>query len=64
MANAMRNRRGRRTARLGDVIAAVFDEAARFGATPGEVSRLAVRALEDLVRRAPRLVPARDGARA
>jgi hypothetical protein len=45
----------RKTARLGDLIAATFDEAARYSADPKEVARLATRAVTDLMRRAQRL---------
>lgn len=43
-----------RTATLGDLIAAVFDEAARFSVDPMEVSRLATQAVWRLLRRAGR----------
>ena len=38
----------RRTATLGELIAAAFDEAARYSQDPKEVSRLAVRAVRHL----------------
>jgi len=41
----------RRTAQLGDVVAAAFDEAARYSADPQEVLRLATQALVHLLRR-------------
>ncbi len=43
------------TARLGDLIAAAFDEAARYSADPREVSRLATQAVRHLMRRAGRM---------
>lgn len=43
------------TARLGDLIAAAFDEAARYSADPREVSRLATQAVRYLMRRTGRL---------
>jgi hypothetical protein len=39
----------RRTAQLGELIAAVFDEAARYSANPREVSRLATHAVSHLM---------------
>jgi len=45
-------RRTHGTARLGDLIAAAFDEAARYSTDPREVSRLATRAVRHLMRRA------------
>jgi hypothetical protein len=42
-----------RTAQLGEVIAALFDEAARTSKDPRVVTRVATRALADLLRRAP-----------
>ena len=47
-------RRTHGTARLGDLIAAAFDEAARYSADPREVSRLATQAVRYLLRRAGR----------
>lgn len=44
--------RARKTAKLGDLIAAAFDEAARYSANPREVSRLATQAVRYLMRRA------------
>jgi hypothetical protein len=44
-----------RTARLGDLIAALFDEAARCSSNPREVSRLATRAVRHLLLEAQRL---------
>ena len=41
--------------RLEDLIAAVFDEAARYSMDPREVSRLATEAVRHLMRRARRL---------
>lgn len=38
------------TAQLGDVIAAVFDEAARYSTDPKQVARLATRAVQHLLR--------------
>jgi hypothetical protein len=37
------------TARLGDVIAAVYDEASRYAVSPTEMSRLAAMAVNHLV---------------
>ena len=48
-------RRKNGTARLGDLIVAAFDEAARYSADPREVSRLATQAVRYLMRRASRL---------
>jgi hypothetical protein len=42
--------RNNRAARLGDLIAAVFDEAARYAKDPGELTRLATRAVWHLMR--------------
>lgn len=39
-----------KTAQLGELVAAVFDEAARYSADPREVSRLASRAVSHMVR--------------
>jgi hypothetical protein len=50
----------RTTARLGDLIAATFDEAARYSADPRVVARLATLAVRHLVgqaRKLPALVP-------
>jgi hypothetical protein len=47
---------GKKTARLGDLIAAVFDEAGRFSADPREIARLAAQAMDHLLRR-PQMVP-------
>jgi hypothetical protein len=44
-----------KTTRLGELITAVFDEAARHSADPREVSRLATRAVRHLMRRARRI---------
>ena len=44
-----------RTAQLGDIIVATFDEAARYGKSPKEVALLATRAIQDLLLRAPKL---------
>lgn len=43
------------TARLGDLIAAAFEEAARYSTDQKEVSRLATVAVRRLVRRAGRM---------
>ena len=48
-------RRKRGTTRLGDLIAAAFDEAARYSTDPREVSRLATQAVRHLVRRVGRM---------
>ncbi|MBI5545637.1 MAG: hypothetical protein HY901_17255 [Deltaproteobacteria bacterium] len=45
----------RKTTRLGDLIAAVFDEAGRFSTNPREVSRLATRVVRHLMRQAQRV---------
>lgn len=45
-----------RTAQLGEVIAALFDEAALTSSDPRVVTRLATRALADLLGRAPSFV--------
>jgi hypothetical protein len=45
----------RKTAPLGELIAAAFDEAGRHSTDPREVSRLATRAVIQLMRRARRL---------
>ena len=42
----------RKTARFGDLVAAVFDEAALYSTDPLEVSRLAVRAVEQILQHA------------
>ena len=47
--------RTQKTARLGDLIAAAFDEAARYTTDPREVSRLATQAVRHLVRHARRI---------
>ena len=47
-------RRTHGTAPLGDLVAAAFDEAARYSADPREVSRLATQAVRRMVRRAVR----------
>jgi len=39
-----------KTAPLGDLIAAAFDEAARYSAEPREISRLAIQAVRHLMR--------------
>jgi len=50
-------KRAHRTALLGDIVAAVFDEAARYSREPLEVSLLATQAVSHLLRR-PRWTPA------
>ena len=45
----------RKTAQLGDLIAAVFDEAARYSTEPSEVSCLAAQAVKDMMRRARKM---------
>jgi hypothetical protein len=40
------------TAQLGELVVAVFDEAARYGTDPEEVSRIATRAVMHMLRRA------------
>ena len=52
------------TAELGEVLAALYDEAAKLSEDPKLVARLATRALADLLDRAPprpRATPARHG---
>ncbi|HET9594156.1 MAG TPA: hypothetical protein VFP65_01175 [Anaeromyxobacteraceae bacterium] len=44
-------RRKHGTVRLGDLIAAVFDEAAHYSTDPSEVSRLASQVVRHLLRR-------------
>ena len=46
-----------KTALLGDLVVAAFDEAARHSADPREVSRLATRTVARLLRRARRTSP-------
>jgi|GEM_PF-3398992 len=43
---------GYKTAKLGDLVAAVFDEAEQYSSDPLEVSRLATRAVTHMLRRA------------
>ena len=43
-----------RTVELGDLVVAVFDEAAHYSTDPREVSRLATRAVMHVLRRAPK----------
>ena len=45
-----------KTAKLGDVIAAAFDEASRYSKDPKEVSRMATVAVRHLMHDAQRLV--------
>jgi len=45
----------RKTARLGDLIAAVFDEAGSYSRNPREVSRLATHVVRHLMRQAQRV---------
>lgn len=42
------------TAPLGELVVAVYDEAARYSTDPGEVSRLATRTVARMVRRSRR----------
>lgn len=42
----------RRSVQLGELVVAAFDEAAQFGSDSEEVSRLAMRALRNILRRA------------
>ena len=44
-------KQNRATARLGDLVAAVFDEAAEYSKDPEEVSALATRAVAHILRR-------------
>lgn len=46
--------RARTTARLGDVVVAIYDEAARYSTDPQEVSRLATQAVARVLRLALR----------
>ena len=56
-----------KTAELGELVVAAFDEAAHHSANPREISRLATGAVMDMVRRsrktshAPRHLPSRHG---
>jgi hypothetical protein len=43
-----------KTAQLGELVAAVFDRAARYSTDPREVSRLATQAVAHILRRARR----------
>ena len=45
----------RKTAELGELVVAAFDEAARFSTDPREVSRLATRAIAHMLRGLPSL---------
>jgi hypothetical protein len=45
-----------KTTQLGELIVAVFDEAAYYSADPREVSRLATRAVTQMVRRSRRIM--------
>jgi hypothetical protein len=47
-------RTAQQTAELGELVVAAFDEATRYSTDPREVSRLATRAVMDIVRRARR----------
>ena len=47
------------TAKLGDLIVAAFDEAARYTADPKLVAQLATRAVISMLRHAPRASTAR-----
>jgi hypothetical protein len=42
----------RKTAQLGELVVAAFDEAARYSTDPREVSRLATQAVAHMLRRA------------
>jgi hypothetical protein len=44
--------RAQKTAQLGELVVAVFDEAAQYGTDPDEVSRMATRAVLHMLRRA------------
>ena len=44
-----------KTAQLGELVAAVFDEAAHYSTDPRKVSHLAMQAVADMLRRAPRV---------
>ena len=41
-----------KTAQLGELVVAVFDQAAQYGTDPEQVSRMATRAVADMLRRA------------
>jgi hypothetical protein len=47
----------RKTAQLGEVVAAVFDKAAHYSADPNEVSRLATQTIALMLRPQRRTVP-------
>jgi hypothetical protein len=47
--------RYQKTAQLGDLVVAVFDEAARYSTDPRDVSRLATQAVGHMLRRAQRI---------
>ena len=49
--------RVRKTAQLGEVVAAVFDKAAHYSADPQEVSRLATQAVALILRPQRRALP-------
>jgi hypothetical protein len=49
--------RVRKTAQLGEVVAAVFDKAAHYSADPKEVSRLATQAVALILRPQRRVLP-------
>jgi hypothetical protein len=46
-----------KTVQLGELVAAVFDEAAHYGTDPEQVSRLATRAVQHMLRRTPSRTP-------
>lgn len=48
-----------KTAQLGELVVAVYDEAGHYSTDPREVSRLATRAISHMVRRGRRLLDAR-----
>jgi hypothetical protein len=47
----MKRDHGRKTATVGDFVAATFDEAALYSSDPTEVTRLATQAVRHLMRR-------------
>jgi hypothetical protein len=49
----------RKTALLGDLVAAAFDGAARYSTHPEEISRLAAAAVMHTLRHASRVAPSR-----
>jgi hypothetical protein len=48
------------TAQLGELVVAAFDEAAQYSSDPREVSRLATRAVMQMLRRVRKTLPPRQ----